>query len=142
MNDRTVVLLVSSIFIIVGIILVIVTIIINRIADKKIARCTSKLNGEVVGNSVAHYGGGETLIYYPVIKVYMNGAYEERTPGYGQSPPKYKVGDKVVILYNPDNTDEWLIENDNGIIKLITIVMLLISILITIVGILLMIVLH
>lgn len=75
-----------------------------------------------------------TYTYYPVIEYSvgdktLNEKYET---GYGDKN-KYKIGDKVDILYNPDKTEEYLIKSDKSS-NIVGIVFIAAGVIIAIVG--------
>ena len=63
---------------------------------------------------------GIHYVYYPIIeyKVDRNTYHEKMSSG--SSNPKYRVNDKLTILYNPDKPKEFIIkgEKDNNIFSI------------------------
>ena len=102
-------------------------------------RCTAQALGTVVDmkieESTQDNDGVMTTsyTYYPVIE-YQAGqktvAQQSRT---GSGSPKYKINDKVAILYNPDNVEEYIIKGDNTA-DIVGIVFIVAGIAISVVG--------
>jgi len=58
--------------------------------------------------------GGETYSYFPVMRYYIAGKCYEQKSDTGSGKKKYEIGQKVNILYNPDNPNEFMIEGDKN----------------------------
>ena len=53
-------------------------------------------------------------VYYPVIEYQAGEETISKKYSVGDEKIKYKVGEKIIIKYNPNKTDEYLIKEDNG----------------------------
>lgn len=110
-------------------------------------RCTTGTTGTVVEiieekeeNREAEDSGAtvyDTYIctYYPVIE-YKAGdktISQKYYTGYGNEN-KYKVGDKVDILYDPNKTEDYLIKGDEKTSSIIGIVFIVVGVLVTLIG--------
>ena len=55
---------------------------------------------------------GTSYIYYPIIEYKINDTAVLATMRTGSSMPAYNFGDTITILYNPNNTQEFIIKGD------------------------------
>lgn len=53
-------------------------------------------------------------IYYPIIEYKVGENNVRTTMSKGSSNPEYKLNDKVNILYNPNNTKEFIVKGDKS----------------------------
>lgn len=62
-------------------------------------------NGTVIDLGLRY--SGNSRVYYPIIKFTDESGQEiEFRSSFGSNPPAYQVGEKVSILYIPDNPDQ------------------------------------
>ena len=78
--------------------------------------------------------GYSSTIYYPVIEYEVNNDTQYARMRTGSSNPEYKIGDKVTILYNPDQSNEILVKGEKTL-DIFTIIFLVAGLGITIYGI-------
>ena len=57
---------------------------------------------------------GTSYIYYPVVEYKAGDENVKAKMTTGSSSPKYKIKDKVTILYNPNKTDEFIVKGDGS----------------------------
>ena len=119
----------SIIFIIIGIVLFIKG---NELKQ----RCTSQTVGTVVNikEEVSHDEDGTTYTYYPVIEYKAGEKTITKQSLSGSGNSKYNINDKVSVLYNPNNIEEFIIEGENTM-SIIAIVFIVIGIITLLVGI-------
>jgi len=105
-------------------------------ASEMAKRCTVENTATVIRNiEKEDYDDGETnVLYYPEFEYKVGDKTITKTSNSGTYPAKYNVGDKVEILYNPNNVDEYLIKGDNSM-NIISIVLIVIGVLVFLVGI-------
>lgn len=106
----------------------------NDIAKK----CTEPILGTVVkieeSESYDSESGEYTYTYYPVIQYETKEKTVIKKYNFGTSRSKYSIGDKVNILYNPNNVEEYTIEGDSSL-KLFGIIFIVAGVLVTVFGI-------
>lgn len=84
-------------------------------------RCTVEAVGTVTEIKVEesfeedHDGVTRTsYTYYPVIEYNAGDQIVSKQSNNGSGSPNYKVNDKIDILYNPDNVEEYIIKGDKS----------------------------
>ena len=101
--------------------------------NAKIKRCTEKTIGTVVDIKeewTTDSDGDDTYKYYPVIMYQAGGKTITKQSSTGtssssklsigggitfsSSESKYKINDKITILYNPNNAEEFIIEGEQN----------------------------
>lgn len=106
----------------------------NDIAKK----CTEPTLGTVVkieeSESYDSESGEYKYTYYPVIQYETKEQTVIKKYNLGTSRSKYSIGDKVNILYNPNNVEEYTIEGDSSL-KLFGIIFIVAGALVTVFGI-------
>lgn len=55
-----------------------------------------------------------SYIYYPIIEYTANSNTVRVTMDKGSSTPAYSINEKITILYNPNNTKQFLVKGDNS----------------------------
>lgn len=118
MTSKKKLILPCTIFLLVGIVFVIAGIIAIKQGDSLKARCTEETTGTVVGVICERDSGttdfaDSSYTYYPVIEYQAGERTISQKSRSGQTPPKYKVGDKVTVYYNPNNVEEYIIKGDS-----------------------------
>ena len=58
--------------------------------------------------------GRISYVYYPIIEYKAGESLVRRQSENGSSNPSYKVNDKLNILYNPNNIEEFMIQGDKS----------------------------
>ena len=122
--------------IIVGIILIGVGVFFYVSHENLIKKCTVEAEAVVVDmkEELDTDSTSSMYIYYPIIEYTANDKNMKVTMKDGSSNPKYSVGDKLTILYNPDKENEYVIKGESSI-SIISIVFAGMGLLVTIAGI-------
>ena len=100
----------------VGLIFLIIGLGMKSYMKKKIARCTAKTWGTIVGFQA--FRGKHGLHYRPVLQYEIYGNVIEHLYGSNVNTPKRKAlkeGDTVAIMYDPENPDRFLVEGDTEV---------------------------
>lgn len=87
-----------------------------RYAKRKDARCSECTVGQIVDNELVterELSGGFSSSYFPIVRFRPNGR-EELTVRHkvGAKPPRYKIGERVDVKYNPDKPGEFVLPRD------------------------------
>ena len=77
---------------------------------------------------------GTRYMYYPIIEFDVNGNKVKATMQNGSNTPPYSINTKLTILYNPSNTDEFLVKGETNP-QIFSIVFMALGCIITICGI-------
>ena len=116
MNSKKAMKLPGVILLIAGIIFIIAGTFVMIQGNSLKKRCTEQATATVVDViRVSDYSTTEstyTYTYYPVIEYQVGDRTISQQSSSGQNPPKYKVGEQVEILYNPNNVEEFIIKGD------------------------------
>lgn len=100
-------------------------------------RCTVDVVGTVVDitrEETTDSDGFTEHTYYPIIE-YQAGDEKVTVKGTnGSNPSKYQEGDKIDLLYNPDNVKEYIEKGDNSS-NIIGIILIVVGILVFFMGI-------
>lgn len=98
----------DTFFLIVGIVLALIGGLIFAAAVSNTRSCSRKLTGRVVRvewDNTRHWKG--TYPHYPVVSYTVDGReYTVKSSTYTRVSTKYKVGQDVIIRYNPQKPDE------------------------------------
>ncbi len=104
--------------IIVGIIFLAVGIFLFVRGKNREKNCTAETVGTIIeikeDTSTDTDTGRITYVYYPIIEYKAGESMVRRQGENGSSNPNYKVNDKINILYNPNNIEEFMIKGDNS----------------------------
>ena len=76
--------------------------------------CTSSNQATVVDFEQDIDNESNSITYYPIVEYEVNGKKYNSRYSTGDTTHKYSVGQKITILYNPDNPNEYYIEGDNS----------------------------
>ena len=100
--------------IIVGIIFLAVGIFMFVKNNTLVKNCTEETTATVVDmkEDLSADGDGTTYIYYPIIEYKVGNNPIRVTMSSGSSTPRYNVNDKITILYNPNNTKEFIVKGE------------------------------
>ena len=103
-----------------------------------IKKCTEEVDGIVVDmkEDYSSDDDGTSYIYYPIIEYKVGEEIIKGTMDKGSSNPSYKIGDKVTILYNPNNKNEFIVKGDKSS-SIFSVVFIGLGILVIILGIVL-----
>ena len=103
--------------ILIGIISIAVGIFIFLSGQGKVKRCTIETVGTVVGinqESSIDEDGITTYTYYPIIEYNVGDRKITKQSENGSGASEYMLNDKVDILYNPENIEEFIIKGDKS----------------------------
>ena len=78
-------------------------------------RCTAYAEGtviEIISEDSTDDDGFTQYTYYPVIQYSVEGRNVSKKNSVGSNPSKYNVNDKVEILYDPNNVEDYIIKGD------------------------------
>ncbi len=125
------VILVGVIFVAVGIFMLV-----NGMGQKQ--RCTEATVGIVVDvkteESIDSDTGSYTYTYYPVIEYKVGDKTIEKQSSNGAGSSKYRINDRIQVLYNPDNIEEFIIKGEENS-YLFSIAFIALGALVTVIGI-------
>ncbi|MBQ9279741.1 MAG: DUF3592 domain-containing protein [Clostridia bacterium] len=89
-------------------------------------RCTEEASGTVVQmvEEISSDPDSTDYTYYPVVEYQAGDQTVSKKSSIGSNPSPYQVGDKVEVLYNPDEVEEFIIvgEDTGKIFQIIFIV--------------------
>ena len=83
-------------------------------------RCTEEAVGTVVEIKMEEslesdeYGTHTIYTYYPVIEYKAGDKTVTKQSETGSSQSEYKINEKINILYNPQNVEEFIVKGDNS----------------------------
>ena len=107
----------SGITLLLGIIFLTVGIVVTKKIKNKEINCTSKTVGKVIDIVKRRYGSGMdnydySYSWHPVFEYKIGELTYTKESVYGNSQPKYAVGQDVEIYYNPENHNEFYVGGD------------------------------
>lgn len=107
-NARLFVLLFTGIFVLIGMIFWIIGYVMKGNQERKVIRCTSSCEGEIIALKRDH----DSSAFYPVYKYQVNGETMIKRSHYGSSHLPYQIHDTLTIMYNPENIkDSYILED-------------------------------
>ncbi|MBT1175187.1 DUF3592 domain-containing protein [Bifidobacterium sp. LC6] len=120
--------LICGLFSIVGAIMLVVNImsLVNEIQLRR--DCTELTDGivtQLVLNPADESDDDSSDTWTPVFRYSVNGQTYEQRFSISSSPPKYKVGQAVAILYDPTNPSRYVVKGDNSALVLLLALMLM-----------------
>ena len=137
MVKKLVVIVIGLIFVVSGIVMIFS----ERDMEK---RCSEETEGNVIGivedkkipsgrpkEEGSYYDAQK--VYYPVIEYKAGEETISKKYSVGDEKIKYKIGEKIIIKYNPNKTDEYLIKEDNGKIY-VGIILIVIGVICVLIG--------
>jgi len=137
MIKKLVVIVIGLIFVVSGIVMIFS----ERDIEK---RCSEETEGNVIGivedkkipsgrpkEEGSYYDAQK--VYYPVIEYKAGEETISKKYSVGDEKIKYKIGEKIIIKYNPNKTDEYLIKEDNGKIY-VGIILIVIGVICVLIG--------
>lgn len=137
MIKKLVVIVIGLIFVVSGIVMIFG----ERDMEK---RCSEETEGNVIGivedkkipsgrpkEEGSYYDAQK--VYYPVIEYKVGEETISKKYSVGDEKIKYKIGEKIIIKYNPNKTDEYLIKEDNGKIY-VGIILIVIGVIFVLIG--------
>lgn len=137
MVKKLVVIVIGLIFVVSGIVMIFS----ERDMEK---RCSEETEGNVIGivedkkipsgrpkEEGSYYDAQK--VYYPVIEYKAGEETISKKYSVGDEKIKYKIGEKIIIKYNPNKTDEYLIKEENGKIY-VGIILIVIGVIFVLIG--------
>ena len=107
---RFVVLLVGIIFIVIGAFLYFKTINLEKNCTEEVEAIVVDMKEEIDTDAES----GSNFIYYPIIEYKVKNDIVRVTMSSGSNIPEYNIDDKITILYNPSNTEEYIVKGDHS----------------------------
>ena len=101
--------------------------------------CTAEAEATVVNMDEEFTGDTDSssgYMYYPILEYTVNDEAIRVRLDSGSSTPAYSINDKLAILYNPDNTQEFMLK-DNAFGSIFPLVFIGLGAIVTIAGIVL-----
>ena len=132
MKEQEIILMIAGPFILMGVIFALVPIIMNKRRKKKAMQCNCETTATVV-EYICYRGDGHTT-FAPVYSYWANNKEYRKNSTYSCSRRKFSVGDKVVLRYNSDNPDIFFVEEEQYIIKFLSVIFGIISAVLIFVG--------
>ncbi|MDD6072533.1 MAG: DUF3592 domain-containing protein [Clostridiales bacterium] len=132
MTEQESLLVISLFFILIGVIFAVVPIIMNKSRKKKAMKCDRETTATVV--EYMCYRDDTTYTYAPVYSYWVNDKEYKKTSSYSCSIQKHSVGDKVALRYNSENPEMIFVEEEQYIIKFVSVIFGIISAVMLIVG--------
>ena len=99
-----------GIWALVGAIFVAVALILRRVRQRRLEKCTMSATGTVVELRCRRSRNGGA--YYPVVEFEAAGKPVRVCSNYGSSPARYAQGQRVSVRYDADETARFYIEGD------------------------------
>ena len=115
-----------------GVVFAFVPIIMNKSRKKKAMKCDRETTATVV--EYIRYQGDEHITYAPVYSYWADEKEYQKTSTYSFSGQKHSVGDKVTLRYNSENPDIIFVEEEQYVVKFISVIFGIISAVMLIVG--------
>jgi len=122
--------------IIFGIVFAIIGLFVFVKGNEQTKRCTEEAVGTVIEikeDLSTDDDGNPTYTYYPVIQYVVGERTITKRSSSGSSSLAYHLNDKVDILYNPNNVEEYIIKGDKTS-NIIGIVFIILGVIVCIVG--------
>ncbi|MGN0483048.1 MAG: DUF3592 domain-containing protein [Lachnospiraceae bacterium] len=132
MKDQQVTLLIAGMFFLIGVIFALVPIILVKSRKKKALLCDCMTTATVVEYVCCHSDGSRT--YAPVYSYWVNGTEYRKTSHYSSSGRKFAVGDSVVLRYNKENPTMVFVQEEQYIVKFLSVIFGLISVVMFVIG--------
>ena len=78
--------------------------------------CTEEIESKVVEikEELNTDSEGIDYMYYPILEFDYKGETVQVKMNSGSSSPSHNIGDKVIILYNPNNYKEFIVKGDSS----------------------------
>jgi len=82
--------------------------------DNLVKNCTVETQATVEDMKQEFSSDSDTTgyIYYPIIEYKVGENTVRVTMDKGSSTPQYNIGEKITILYNPNNTKEYIVKGE------------------------------
>ncbi len=106
-----------GLFLLIGVVFILVGLMIFRVYKHKKEVCTSLTDAIVVDmhiNISTDSDGTHSKTYAPVLEYNVSGYSYRNFEGTHSGTFEYEIGQHIELLYNPDNPDEFIIDNDNS----------------------------
>lgn len=132
MTEQETILMLALPFILIGVIFAIVPIIMNKSRKKKAMKCDRETTATVV--EYIRYRGDGHSTFAPVYSYWANDKEYQKTSTYSFSRRKHSVGDKVALRYNSENPEIIFVEEEQFVVKFVSVIFGIISAVMLIVG--------
>ena len=125
LQAKTILIIVTGGFVFFGILSAIVSFIATRVRNHKIQACTVSTTGTIIENRAEMYGVSNvdddirTTSYHPVVQYCANGMMVTCSSVVGSSHATYLKGQTVPIKYDPDDPQNFYIEKDLSLYRVI-----------------------
>lgn len=125
LQAKTILIIVTGGFVFFGILSAVVSFIVTRVRNRKIQTCTVSTTGTIIENKAEMYGVSNvdddirTTSYHPVVQYCANGMMVTCTSVIGSSHANYLKGQTVPIKYNPNDPQNFYIEKDLSLYRVI-----------------------
>lgn len=114
--------------VIVGIIFLAAGIFLYYKNDYLVKNCTAKASATVV--EMKEDFSDDSYIYYPIIEYKVNEDNIRVVMDKGSNPPAYSINEKISILYNPNKTNEFIVEGDSSS-NIFSVIMMILGVAVT-----------
>lgn len=135
MTDRMAFLIASLTFLFVGLVFILVPFFMVRYRKKKAEKCDGLTTATVV--EYICYRGNDGNTYAPVYSYLVNGTEYRKTSFYSFSGRKHAIGDKLELRYNSEKPDMFYVEDEQFVVKLVSVILCVVGIGMIIAGIIL-----
>lgn len=132
MKDQQTTLLLAGMFLMIGAIFALVPIILRKSRKKKALQCDCTTMATVV--DYVCYRSDNSRTYAPVYSYWVNGIEYRKTSHYSSSGRKHSVGDSVVLRYNKADPNMIFVQDEQFIVKFLSVIFGFISAIMIIVG--------
>ena len=78
--------------------------------NQKIKVCKEYTDGFIIENQERGTGHRNRRAYFPIFSIVVNGTEYKLRHYSGSNPPKYKIGDKETVYYNPNKPEQFYIK--------------------------------
>lgn len=83
------------------------------VKDRNMTRdCTAEAEATVVDMEAELSTESDGFLYYPIIEYKAGETTVRERLSRGSGSPAYDVGDKITVLYNPDDADEFIVKGE------------------------------
>ena len=107
-----------GVFLLLGVIFTPIGIGVSKGTKKRIMRCTAKTNAKIIKivteNIIHDYGNPAIYSYFPVIEYSVENESFQRMYNIGFKKDKYKIGEEIEIMYNPEKPEDFYFVGDNS----------------------------
>ena len=106
-----------GVLLLLGVIFIPIGIGVSKGTKKRIMRCTAKTNAKIIKivreNISVDLSNTAAYSYFPVIEYSVENENFQRMYNTGFKKDKYKVGEEIEIMYNPEKPEDFYFVGDN-----------------------------